>query len=289
MKDTGLALRSSVFSPALTVRIASKVEGTFSSLWFPDVSASVDPLDLCALSLGATKRIHAGTGVVRLAELDLAKLTSRASTLARASRNRFILGVGTGSLVGRAAVDKLVNLTKKFRAGYPKGQSPVPIYFAALGPRMVRAAFQNADGVLLNFCSPSYVSRVVPKGAKSREGFRVASYIKLFFAESDAEGRRMLAREFVKYDAIPQYHSMFKAMGISETLRSFRSGPESLGRSFPEKISEISMYNPTHKQILRLLRRFREAGLDTPVIYPYVSGGENYKLRVVMRLRDWVK
>jgi alkanesulfonate monooxygenase SsuD/methylene tetrahydromethanopterin reductase-like flavin-dependent oxidoreductase (luciferase family) len=187
------------------------------------------------------------------------------------------------------ALDNLVNLTKEFRAGYPKDEKALPIYFAALGPRMVRAASQNADGVLLNFCSPSYVSKVLPKGVESREGFRIASYIKLFFAESDAEGRRMLAKEFVKYDAIPQYHSMFEAMGISEALRSFRSRPESLRRSLPEEISEISMSNPTRKQILGLLRRFREAGVDTPVIYPYVAGEENYKLRVVMRLRDWLK
>ncbi len=182
-----------------------------------------------------------------------------------------------------------MDLTKKFKAGYHLGQSPVPIYFAALGPGMVRAAFQNADGVLLNFCSPSYVSSVMPKGNRRGDGFRIASYVKLFFAASDAEAKRLLADEFIKYDAIPQYHSMFSIMGISGALESFRSGREFSERSVPEEVSEISMYNPTRKQVLSLLGKFREAGVDTPVIYPYVAGDDNYRLQVVGRLRDWVK
>ena len=170
----------------------------------------------------------AGTGVIRLHEQDLGRLSSRADTLSQGSRNRFILGVGTGSLRGRTALKELVALTKKLRTGYPRTPQ-IPIYFAALGPRMVRAAYENAEGVLLNFCSPRYASGVTSRDAEGkREGFQVACYVKLFFAESEAESRRMLASEFVSYDAIPQYHTMFEAMGITSDARSLQGPPGGL-------------------------------------------------------------
>ncbi len=103
---TGIALRSTVFSPDLIRRIATEADGSFTSVWFPAVSSSVDPFDLCALSLGATKHLDAGTGVIRLPEHDLTRLAKRADELNRASANRFFLGVGTGRLIGRAAVDQ---------------------------------------------------------------------------------------------------------------------------------------------------------------------------------------
>ncbi|MGA2198820.1 MAG: hypothetical protein ABSG45_02670, partial [Nitrososphaerales archaeon] len=65
---TGIALRSTVFSPDLVRRIATEVDGTFASVWFPVVSPLVDSFDLCSLSLGASKRLNAGTGVIRLPE-----------------------------------------------------------------------------------------------------------------------------------------------------------------------------------------------------------------------------
>jgi hypothetical protein len=48
------------------------------------------------------------------------------------------------------------------------------------------------------------------------------------------------------------------------------------------------MSNPTQNQVLGLLRRFREAGVDTPVVYPYVKGSDDYKLQLVKTLRDWL-
>jgi alkanesulfonate monooxygenase SsuD/methylene tetrahydromethanopterin reductase-like flavin-dependent oxidoreductase (luciferase family) len=285
----GIALRSTVFPPHLIPGIVPELDPAFSNLWFPSVSTRFDVLDMCGLSLGASRRLIAGTGVIRLHEQDLGTLASRADTLSQGSRNRFVLGVGTGSLSGRTALDQLVALTKKLRAGYPKAPQ-IPIYFAALGPRMVRAAYENADGVLLNFCSPRYASGVISRGAGTRkDAFQVACYVKLFFAESEAESRRMLANEFASYGAIPQYHMMFEAMGITRTLDSFMDHREVSDRDIAGEISEISLPNPTRKQLRELLEKFREAGVDSPVVYPYVTGTDEYKLGVALRLRDWLK
>jgi alkanesulfonate monooxygenase SsuD/methylene tetrahydromethanopterin reductase-like flavin-dependent oxidoreductase (luciferase family) len=285
---TGIALRSTVFSPDLVRRIATEVDGTFASVWFPVVSPLVDSFDLCSLSLGASKRLNAGTGVIRLPEHDLARLAERVDELNRASGNRFFLGVGTGRLTGRAAVDLLVGLAGQLRSAYP-GISSVPVCFAALGPRMVRAAFQAADGVLLNFCSPQYASTIMSREIpRKKDNFHVACYVKLFFAEAESEARLMLAEEFLHYDAIPQYHRMFEAMGITGVIEGFRDRRGVSGRLLAGGISEISMSNPTQDQVLGLLGKFREAGVDTPVVYPYVKGSDGYKFQLVKTLRDWL-
>ena len=286
--DVGIALRSTVFPPDLIVPISSELDDSFSSVWFPAVSAGLDPLDLCALSLGATKRVNAATGVIRLPEHDLTLLARRADALSESSGNRFILGVGTGPLRGRTAVNQLVDLTKKLRASC-HNTPPAPVYFAALGPKMVQAAFENADGALLNFCSPRYASSVTSRHvSKKRDGFRVACYVKLFFSEDESEARRMLVKEFIHYDSLPQYHKMFEAMGISKTLDAFKDAQEVTEGHITEEILEISMDNPTQKEVLELLERFREAGVDTPVVYPYVAGSDDYKLQLVKNLCRWL-
>jgi alkanesulfonate monooxygenase SsuD/methylene tetrahydromethanopterin reductase-like flavin-dependent oxidoreductase (luciferase family) len=286
--DVGIALRSTVFPQNLIVPMCTEIDSSFSSVWFPAVSATLDPLDMCALSLGATKRLSAATGVVRLPEQDPTLLARRADALSETSGNRFILGVGTGHLRGRTAVNQLVELTKKLRASYQR-TPPVPVYFAALGPKMVQAAFQNADGALLNFCSPRYASKVTSRHvSKKRDGFKVACYVKLFFAEDESEARRMLVDEFIHYDSLPQYHRLFEAMGISKTLEVFRSTPEITEGHITEEILEISMDNPTQKEVLELLESFREAGVDTPVVYPYVAGSDDYKLQLVRNLCSWL-
>jgi alkanesulfonate monooxygenase SsuD/methylene tetrahydromethanopterin reductase-like flavin-dependent oxidoreductase (luciferase family) len=285
--DTGLALRSTVFSPDLVLRVAKEVDGSFQSLWFPAVSA-IDPFDLCTVSLGATKNLKAGTGVIRLHEFELDRLAKRVGDLSRASRNRFVLGVGTGSLTGEKAIDQLRDLTRKLWSTHPD-MFDVPIYFAALGPRMVRAAFQDADGVLLNFCSPRYASSVVhSQSAPGKAGFRVACYVKLFFAAADGDASRMLADEFIHYDALPQYHRMFEAMGMTGIIQSLRDQSQVLEKQLTGPISQISLSNPDRGEVLELLARFREAGVDIPVIYPYVKGSDDYKLHLVQKLRDWL-
>jgi len=287
--ENGIAIRSTVFPPHLIPRIVPEFDSSFSAVWFPSIGARFDSLDMCGLALGASRRLNAGTGVIRLNEQDLGQLASRADTLSQGSQNRFILGVGTGALLGRAAVDQLVDLERKLRASYPKSPQ-IPIYFAALGPRMVRAAFENADGVLLNFCSPGYASSIISRATSRRkDSFRVACYVKLFFAENESESRRMLADEFLSYDSLPHYHRMFEAMRITRTLDAFRNHRDVSDPDTSGEVSEISLSNPTQGQVRELLERFREAGVDSPVVYPYVSGSDDYKLSVVKRLRDWLE
>src|SRR5580700_8958844 len=117
--NVGFALRSSVFHPSLIVEIAPLLErAKVDSIWFPDAGMSFDALDLCALALGSTRRARVGTGVIRAGEQDPGRLSSRVLTLSEASEGRFILGLGAGMARGPAAIEEVVALAEKLRAGY---------------------------------------------------------------------------------------------------------------------------------------------------------------------------
>jgi Luciferase-like monooxygenase len=275
----GFALRSSVFHPSLIGKIALLLEGAkVDSIWFPDAGMSFDALDLCAVALGSTRRVRVGTGVIRAGEQDPRRLSARVLTLSEASEGRFILGLGAGQARGPAAIEEVVALAEKLRAGY-RGERRPPIFFAALRGGMLRAALSSADGAILNFCPPSHVERILPKGGV-RKGFALACYIKLFFAKSDAAARRMLVEEITNYDGYPSYHKMFQVAGVADSI----AGLARDSRNIPHRILEISLPNPTKREVAEFLGRFATAGVNLPIIYPYVSGDETYQLEVVSTL-----
>ena len=275
----GFALRSSVFHPSLIVKIAPLLErAKVDSIWFPDAGMSFDALDLCAVALGSSRSVRVGTGVIRAGEQDPRRLSTRVLTMSEASEGRFILGLGAGQARGPAAIEEVVALAEKLRAGY-RGEHKPPIFFAALRGGMLRAALSSADGAILNFCPPSHVERILPKSGV-RKGFALACYIKLFFAKSDAAARKMLVQEITNYNNYPSYHKMFEVAGVADSIAGLRRD----SRKIPDELLEISLPNPTKQEVVRFLRRFARAGVNLPIIYPYVSGDEDYQLDVVKTL-----
>ena len=276
----GVALRSTVFGPSSIAKIVPLLEKAgVDSVWFPSGGKGFDALDMCGISLGMTNRLRAGTGVIRSTDYDLLQLVDRIHTLSEGSGRRFILGMGTGAGTGLAAVDGLVDAAEKIRSHY-LGQAWPPVFFAALRRRILRAAYLYAEGAILNLCSPEYVEKITPRGMRAR-GFTLACYIKLFFAEDDTLARRMLVDEIKRYNGIPQYHAMFEEMGASGSIDSL--GSDSLS-GIPEDLLEISSANPSDDEVSRMLVRFRRAGVDLPILYPYAFGEEAYRISVVERL-----
>jgi hypothetical protein len=276
----GLALRSTVFSPSVIAKVIPFLEKSgVDSVWFPAVWQMFDALDMCGISLGKSKRLSVGTGVIRFTDYEVMQLLARLYTLSEGSGRRFILGIGTGAATGRPAIDGLIDFANRLRADYPEQQKP-PIFFAALRQRILRAAYLNAQGAILNFCPPDYVQKIVPKDVDVK-GFTLACYIKLFFAEKDAVAKEMLVDEIRMYDSIPQYHAMFNEIGSSDSISKL--DPES-ARDIPDDLLEISSANPNDDEVGRILERFGRVGVNLPIIYPYVSGDDKYKVAVAERL-----
>jgi hypothetical protein len=279
---TGLALRSEVFPPSLLSRIAEKLDGSgYSSAWFPDVG-SYDALELASLTLGATSRVSVGTGVVRLLEHDASVFVRRLRAVSGFAPNRFILGVGTGSRGGARAIKELVQRVDFIRANM-SSESP-RLFFSALREKMFKASVRNAKGVLLNFCSSDYVRRLISSlNTGVPEGFTVAGYVKVFFAENEKLAMNSMLDEFVKYDGYPNYHKLFIDMGVNRVIERLRER-KTAGSETLKELSQISLCNPSSNTLFSLLEVLEQSGLSLPIVYPYVIGSDDYKLEVVQQL-----
>lgn len=255
-------------------------EWRIPSVWLNDSQTPIDTLDVCGMVLGATRNVEVGAGVLRIHEYNIPQLAARAYTLNLVSRGRFVLGVGTGRGSGSHAIAQLTDSVNRVRTSYPGEASSLGVFFAALRPRMIGAAVSHANGVLLNFCTPAYVKRVIPKDIK--KNFRVAAYVKLFYSEDERQAKKMFVEEFARYDSLSNYHALFETLNVAKTIETLRH--ESIGQSLPENLLELSLCNPSRREVRHMMSRLVRSGVDMPIVSLYVIGKDTYKLRVAESL-----
>ncbi len=293
----GFALRPGVFSPQEIRETALFLDQSdrVSRIFIPDGRRGYESLEIVSSILGVTKRVRAGSGVIRLLEHDAMLLTRRLQTLQAFSSNRFFLGVGTGTPgpqpgnAIRVMLQRLDELRRGFQ-DFPQGVEPPEIYVAALKLGIAKRAVRKADGLLLNFCSPRHSSNLIEAlKAQSGGGIEFACYLKVFFSsQSDEMAQRLLLQEFLNYDSAPQYHEMFVQDGTAKAISSlkereeWKSGPVDL----PKELLKVSLANPQSQKLLRYVKSFRQAGVTLPVVYPYFPKGEDpaFKLETVKRI-----
>jgi probable F420-dependent oxidoreductase len=176
---------------------ARAAEGAgLDAVWCGEVNN--DPLLACALAAAATETITVGTGVVAVLARSPMSLAASAHDLARLSRGRFVLGVGSQV---RAHVERRYGMPfdrpvarmreyvaalraiwrcwdegerLDFRGEFwshtlmspvmqppPNPYGPPPVYLAAVGPRMTELAGETADGLFAHgFTTADYVRDV---------------------------------------------------------------------------------------------------------------------------------
>jgi alkanesulfonate monooxygenase SsuD/methylene tetrahydromethanopterin reductase-like flavin-dependent oxidoreductase (luciferase family) len=287
----GFALRSGVFSPQEIKETALALDRTdsVSRIFLPDGRTGYESLEITSSILALTKRVRAGSGVIRLLEHDPLLLTRRVQTLQALSSNRFILGVGTGTpgpVPGKsvsAMLQRLDELKKGFQ-GFPQGVKPPEIYAAALKVGIAKRAASKADGLLMNFCSPQHAAEMIAGVNVERySGFEFACYLKIFYSsQRDGAAERLMLQEFLNYDSAPQYHEMFmqdgnsKAISLLKENEGWKSGPVDV----PKELLRVSLANPQGNELHRYLQSFQQAGVTLPVVYPYFPNGEDLGFKI---------
>ena len=149
-----------------------------------------DALALCHPVAAATRHARVGTAITNAALRPPVLAAKTAAQLDQASDGRFILGLGVANSVmnerfgiapfaPQAMIEEYAAVVRAVLAGSPTGydgqvfrvsmvpldspplRAELPIYLAALGPRMLELAGRIADGVILNLMTPAQVGAAV--------------------------------------------------------------------------------------------------------------------------------
>ncbi len=308
--EMGVCLHTGDLEFDQIVRYAREAERLgYEGFWVTEESGK-EAFALLALLARETERIKLGTGIVNFYARSPMLLAMGASTLYRLSHGRFThFGLGTGGIgftvqghgvpiekpVARAReVLDIVRLfltekrfsyegrwhqVKNFRLREGPLDVHLPIYLAALGPRMVKVAAQKYDGFIMNWPTAEAVAEY--RAVVAREAAAVGrepSDVKLFTLlmtvadPNDPASIDAMRRGLAFYCASEHYLHIADISGLGPQARRVKEVWETrdykaaAGLVTDEMVAKFSLFG-TPERCRQELRRLLDAGVY-PIIYP---------------------
>ncbi|HEV3000696.1 MAG TPA: LLM class flavin-dependent oxidoreductase [Solirubrobacteraceae bacterium] len=258
---------------------------------------------------GQTERIRLGTGVVPIYTRTSATMAQTAATIDELSGGRLNLGLGVshrpvvegwhGQTIDKPASEmrEYVAIVRailrgedppageKWRTGFRlAGLEPrpdLPIYVAALSPRMLRLAGEIADGVVLWLCNPEYIRDVVvPEVAAGREragrpaeGFDVVAAVPSAVT-GDASGPYAAMRhDLLPYFGLPFYRAMLERSGFGDEIAAFdeaagRGDGDAMRAAISDRFIDVLTAVGDEDAVRAGVARYRDAGATSPCVGP---------------------
>jgi probable F420-dependent oxidoreductase len=284
----------------------------YAGLWVPENKGREVFTQLGALA-ATTERISLGPGIANIFTRTPTVLAQAGATLDQVSGGRAWLGLGTGHQptledghgirFGRplGRMRDAVRIIRAILRGEPVPETTVgarafrletvpprpelPIYVAALGPRMCELAGELADGVILNWATPDYVRRAVERvrAGAARAGrdpasVTIACYLRVCAGAPPAVMRRALAREIARYIDMPFYRQMFDAAGFAAHTPAVaaaypRDSEEAAALVADEMLAALTVAGDGGAFAGRV-EEYRALGVTLPVVAPVPAGDD---------------
>ncbi|MFN2545468.1 MAG: LLM class flavin-dependent oxidoreductase [Actinomycetota bacterium] len=296
------------------VKLCAAAEGLgYTDVWTAEVGAT-DAFSPLAAIATSTERVRLGTAVVPIFTRPAALTAMSAAGIQQLSGGRFALGIGTSSpaIVGQwmglefdprvRRVEEYVEVLREALAGKKvthRGETlrsenfrlqvdpgpPVPIFIAALGPRMCRLAGRVADGVLFYFMSPDGVRRALEDvAAGAREAGRDPGELDVFIrlpvaAGEDEETARFMARRLLTgYAIVPAYNASLARQGFEEEAagiaKAWAAGERDRATElFSDRLLDEMFVIGEAGRCRSRIDAYRAAGVRTPVVMPLSFAG----------------
>jgi alkanesulfonate monooxygenase SsuD/methylene tetrahydromethanopterin reductase-like flavin-dependent oxidoreductase (luciferase family) len=270
-----------------------------------------DALALCHPVAAATRRVRVGTAVANAALRPPVLAAKTAAQLDQATGGRFILGLGVGNQVMNTRfglppypplemIEEYVEVVrsvlnraagydgKLFRTGVVPLDSPpvrpgLPVYLAALGPRMTELAGRIADGVILNLMTPAQAGQaaatVRAAAAAGRDPIEVVCVVHCCLSEDPAAAAaaaRAVVPRYVLHPAVPPLFGELDGgvdlRGVRElTLAGDRAGAAA---RVPQQVADGFVAHGRAADCAARLAEYRAAGVDLPVLFPMPVDGD---------------
>jgi probable F420-dependent oxidoreductase len=272
----------------------------YSDLWSSETSV-VDGLTPLALGAALAPGLRLGTAILPAYTRGPALLAMSIAGLAQAAPGRFVAGIGASSpaivdawndiaferpwyrvrdvvrFLREALAGEKVTYegdtfsVRGFRLGAELEQPP-PIYVAALRVGMLKLAAREGDGVILNWLSAEDVRDVVePIVHEHGPGKELVARIFVCPSEDIETVRAAARRHVTAYLTVPGYAAYQEWLGRGDRLRpmwdAWAAGDrkQALAEVSDDLIDELFVHG-SPEECWAHLQRYREAGIDTPVV-----------------------
>ena len=141
----------------------------------------------------------------------------------------------------------------RFRFMGYEPRADLPIYVAALSPKMLRLAGEIADGVMLWLCNPDYIRDVVVPEVRGgpRAGRQDARRLRRRRRGAGRRHRRPAAayetmrNDLITYWSLPFYRAMIERSGFGDDIAAFDEGIEAATWSGPRRRSRTASSTPS--------------------------------------------
>lgn len=254
----GIELLANEDAQTLTKLIKFAEDNGLEYAWITDHYNNRDAFGLLTYIASRTDKIKLGPGVTNPYTRTAAQLASAIATVNEVSGGRAVFGIGPGDKVtfdslgiewekplttvketvevvraftrgGKVSYDGDVCRIKGAKLSY--GESDIPVYIGAQGPKMLALAGAIGDGVLVNGSHPrdfEYAVSVLKEGAKSEDRdfsmFDVGAYTS-FSISSDMDAATKAARPVTAFIVAGSPDAVFEKHGISlDDVEKVRAG-----------------------------------------------------------------
>lgn len=232
----------------------------YSALWYPS-AIGIDPLAAMAMAGAATERIELGTSILPTYSCHPSLMAGRAlATSLAMGRQGFTLGVGPShqpvieSMLGLSYdhpgrhteeyMQVLAPLLRgeavsfsgdEYRVNAPaRGEVPhqVPLLLAALGPRLLRIAGEQAQGTILWMGNARAIeTHVSPRiraaaEAAGRPEPRIVAGLPIAVHDDVDEARQVAGQMFANYGQLPNYQRLLTHGGVDGPAQAAIVGDE---------------------------------------------------------------
>jgi probable F420-dependent oxidoreductase len=313
----GIRLREERITMRQLIDLARLAEAHgYESIWVPEGSGKDAFSQLTAYAL-STQHVQLGTGITTIYTRTPSLLAMTAGTLDQVSGKRAILGLGIGhregieqghgvtfgkplrrmreyvatirAVLGGENIPKAIEVpVKRFRLEFAPERPVLPIYIAALGPRMCQLAGEIADGVLMNWATLSYVKEAIAnvrlgaqRAGREPEEVGIACYIRAAVGPDAGAIKQALARETVRYISLDFYRQMFNHSGFAEetdaVMKALPQGVDSAAEYISDRMLEAVAVFGSPETCRRRIEGYRALGVTHPVVAPVPVGADVYE------------
>ena len=315
---TGLSIAShSGLPPARIGALAGAAERAgFSAVFVAEGHG--DALSLCHPVAAATQGVRVGTAIMNAALRPPVLAAKTAAQLDQAAGGRFILGLGVANSVMNARfgipsfaplpmIEEYVGVVRAvlrgqaagydgrvFRTGVVPLDSPpvradLPIYLAALGPRMLELAGRIADGVILNLMTPAQAGRAASAARAAAQAagrdpasVEIACVVHCCLSEDSAAAAaaaRAVVPRYVLHAAAPRLFGELDGLRDGVDLRAVRElvlAGDRAGAAVqvPQQVADGFVAHGSAARCAARLADYRAAGVDLPVVFPMPVDGD---------------